>query len=417
MIKIVDSIMGSGKTSYIIQLLKKSFNANPFSEKPSPKYLVATPYLDQIDEIIKRVPEAKEPKRSSKNKSENLIELLKNEFDIIICTHELLKGFSEYELLKPYTVIIDESPDVIEVMYDDGQQDNAKTIAVEDIEILKNAGYVRETEDKFLEWIADDYKGVVYADIYKYLKNKALAIRGNRVFKLLPTQLFSACQEVYIFTYLFEGQNMYYYCQYFGIPFEYLHIVKEDNKYCARTGTCENNDSSFPVEVYDGNLNDIGERGLSKNWYEKNATDTEIRQLKNNIYNYIRNDRKAKVGDVIWTTFKQYAPKIAHGNDKLKLDRKLKSGKINKGNFVSCTARATNDYKEATVIVYAVNRFQRPNIKQFFEEKQGIIYNEELFALQEMLQFIWRSAIREGKQIHVYIPSKRMRDMFLEWLQ
>ena len=42
--------------------------------------------------------------------------------------------------------------------------------------------------------------------------------------------------------------------------------------------------------------------------------------------------------------------------------------------------------------------------------------DEDLFALSEMLQFIWRSAIREGKDIHLYIPSSRMRGLLETWL-
>lgn len=409
--------MGGGKTSYIIQLLKERVGIGLFSDEPCPRYLVATPYLDQINEIINKVPEAKTPLQNSKNKSENLIELLRNKTEVIICTHELLKGFSSYELLAPYVLIIDESPDVIEVMYDDGQQDTEKTIAVEDIEILKKAGYVRETEDRFIEWVAGEYQGTVYTDIYKFLKNKSLAIRGNRVYKLLPRELFFASQDVHIFTYLFEGQDMYYYCQYFNIPFEYFHIVKVDDKYKALPGKYDNDSRShFPITIYEGKLNDIGEKGLSKNWYQNKASEKEIRQLKDNIYNYLRNDRNAKVKEVIWTTFKQHSVMIANKNDKLKLDKRSKTGTVSKGNFVSCTARATNNYKNATVVVYAVNRFQKPDIKQFFEEREHIVYNEELFALQEMIQFIWRSAIREGQAIHVYVPSKRMRDIFKNWL-
>lgn len=417
LIKICDVLMGGGKTSYIIQLLKERVGTGLFSDEPSPRYLVATPYLDQINELISKVPEAKTPLQNSKNKTENLIELLRSKTEVIICTHELLKGFSAYELLEAYVLIIDESPDVIEVMYDDGLQDATKTIAVEDIEILKKAGYVRETEDKFLEWVSSEYQGVVYADIYKYLKNKSLAVRNNRVYKLLPREAFFASQDVYIFTYLFEGQDMYYYCQYFNIPFEYFHIVKKSDKYKAIPGKHDNDSRShFPITIYEGKLNEIGEKGLSKNWYQYSATGPEIEQLKSNIYNYLRNDRKAKIKDVIWTTFKQYSVKISNGNDKLKLDKKSKTGAISKGNFVSCTARATNNYKNATVVVYAVNRFPKPEIKQFWEERQDIAYNDELFALQEMIQFIWRSAIREGQAIHIYIPSKRMRDIFKKWL-
>ena len=42
---------------------------------------------------------------------------------------------------------------------------------------------------------------------------------------------------------------------------------------------------------------------------------------------------------------------------------------------------------------------------------------EDKFALSELVQFIYRSASRNNKPIDVYIPSKRMRTLFLEWLK
>ena len=46
----------------------------------------------------------------------------------------------------------------------------------------------------------------------------------------------------------------------------------------------------------------------------------------------------------------------------------------------------------------------------------NISVNEDGYALSEMLQFIWRSAIRDGKEIWVYIPSIRMRTLLKEWI-
>jgi hypothetical protein len=41
---------------------------------------------------------------------------------------------------------------------------------------------------------------------------------------------------------------------------------------------------------------------------------------------------------------------------------------------------------------------------------------EEQFALIEMIQYLYRSAIRERKPINVYIPSLRMRELLKSWL-
>ena len=42
--------------------------------------------------------------------------------------------------------------------------------------------------------------------------------------------------------------------------------------------------------------------------------------------------------------------------------------------------------------------------------------NNDKIALAEMLQWIWRSQIRRGQPINIYIPSKRMRRLLMEWL-
>ena len=62
------------------------------------------------------------------------------------------------------------------------------------------------------------------------------------------------------------------------------------------------------------------------------------------------------------------------------------------------------------------NRFADPNIIKFFAQRDIRIDSDE-FALSEMLQWIWRSAIRDDKPIDLYIPSRRMRDLLIDWIE
>ena len=77
--------------------------------------------------------------------------------------------------------------------------------------------------------------------------------------------------------------------------------------------------------------------------------------------------------------------------------------------------RATNEYREATSVAYLVNRFLDPNLVKFFSMR-GIEIDNDQFALSEMIQFIWRSAIRDNQPITVYIPSERMRGLLVGWM-
>ncbi|MPN24786.1 hypothetical protein SDC9_172188 [bioreactor metagenome] len=86
-----------------------------------------------------------------------------------------------------------------------------------------------------------------------------------------------------------------------------------------------------------------------------------------------------------------------------------------RNSYVAVNSRATNEYKDRTVIAYIANRFQNPWIAGFFRELE-ITIDEEKLALAELVQCIWRSAIREDKEIHLFIPSKRMRELLQDWL-
>ena len=54
--------------------------------------------------------------------------------------------------------------------------------------------------------------------------------------------------------------------------------------------------------------------------------------------------------------------------------------------------------------------------KDFFRY-HNVEINTNQYALSEMLQWIWRSAIRDGKEIWIYIPSRRMRELLQNWIQ
>ena len=46
----------------------------------------------------------------------------------------------------------------------------------------------------------------------------------------------------------------------------------------------------------------------------------------------------------------------------------------------------------------------------------GVPVYEDIYALSQMVQWMWRSRIRSGEPIHAFIPSSRMRGLFKQWL-
>lgn len=75
----------------------------------------------------------------------------------------------------------------------------------------------------------------------------------------------------------------------------------------------------------------------------------------------------------------------------------------------------TNKYADTYNLAYCVNVYLHPGITQFFLQR-GISINEDLYGLSEMIQWIWRSRIRKGESINIYIPSMRMRNLLIDWM-
>jgi hypothetical protein len=83
--------------------------------------------------------------------------------------------------------------------------------------------------------------------------------------------------------------------------------------------------------------------------------------------------------------------------------------------FIPSNAKATNDYQRVAAVAFLCNTYHHPVIKAYFES-MGVPVYEDLYALSQMLQWIWRSRIRCDEPIHAFIPSERMRGLLKRWL-
>lgn len=395
-VRIVDEMMGRGKTSAAINFINSS--------NDDQKFLFITPYLTEIERIMKECPRKKfrQPYYLRGRKLEGIKELINNGCNII-STHALFQKF-DLEVIdlcraKNYTLIMDEVTDVIE-KYD---------ISDADFKVLHENFADIDEDTGLLRWKAsDDYHGK-FAEEKRLCELNSLAYYGGSIMIwLFPIEAFNAFRHIYILTYMFKAQLQRYYYDYYHLPYQYIFVKGNSKDTYTFTEEKEITNEEYNYEqlihiLHDTKLNLIGDRStdLSKAWYERNQNNASIKQLKNNILNFFIHKRKSKTVDNIWTTFKDY--------------KKLLSGKGYGRGFVPLNMRASNDYRHRTSIAYPVNRYINPCIKQFFS-KHGVKVDEDAYALSEMLQFIWRSAIRDGKEIWIYVPSVRMRTLLEQWI-
>ena len=414
-VTVIDSIMGSGKTTSLINMM---------NENTEEKFIYITPYRDEIDRVIANCPNRyfETPKNFDKinlktcTKYEDLIKIIEQDINVV-STHALFQTFDEniIKVLKEhkYTLVLDEVAQVVEEI----------NISSDDIRMLINDGVIAVNENKRIIWLNDDYDGefIKYKESFK--NGEVYLYGGSVIIWCFPCEIFDCFDKVIISTYLFKGQLQCYYFQVNNIEFEYKSAVKSIND----KGEYEFNIVDYMEEydykslsklinIYEGKLNAVGEdkdgrkKPLSSTWY-KEANSEKLKLVQNNTYNYFRHVCNKKSNEVLWTVFKFRAETPETKNNRM---TKIKPNGYNKS-FETCNCRATNKYRERDTVAYLINRYNSPAIINFFKDR-GAEVDEDAFALSELLQFIWRSCIRDGKPINVYIPSKRMRNLLKAWL-
>lgn len=423
-IKVVDAICGAGKTSWAIQEMNNNKDK---------KYMYITPFLTEVNRIISSVNrEFYQPERKGKENGKMVgLEKLISYNCNIVSTHTL---FQDYNVNKKgilangkYTLILDEVMDVIETV---------KDIKSGDIEILLTEQIITVDENKYVKWLKN-YENSKYDKIKKMAESNSLVLVNNHLMVWnFPVDIFDCFEEVYILTYKFDGQIMKHYYDYHNVKYKKYSVENILNKYELVDYSIENelnymNKYKKLINIYEHNKKDKGkdlnkiaskENALSVSWL-KRADNERKRELKDNIYNYFINKLKSKSYDIMWTTFKDYRIVLSKKGYKEctlqdKYENPLKDGKgndIKQNCFVAFNARATNDYKFKKNLAYICNVYIHPDVEKFFHLK-GIEFNKEEYALSELIQWLFRSQIREGKPINIYIPSSRMRRLLINWL-
>lgn len=405
-ITVIDNPMGTGKTSWSIQHI----NSNQLEN-----ILYITPFLSEVTRIINNTNrEFKQPTYKGGSKLDNLNELLDCQYDIA-STHALFKKFDEEsrEHIKKghYTLILDEVLNVIEPY----------NVQKDDVPLLIDSGCITIDEDGFVIWNKDKANyDTKYNEIKMLAESRSLVCINQKLLLWhYPPDIFTLFDDIYILTYLFESSILKNYFDLYKIEYDKKSIHNENGKYhVSNFNIHDTKEYSKLINIYDGNLNtNIKQKqtGLSSTWFGKKVNIPVIQQMKKNLYNYFTNILNAKSETIMWTTFKDSKMSLrGKGYSKEFTTEQLKSIE-NAYGFLACNARSTNKYGNCYNLAYCLNVYLHPSVSQFFRQK-GIVIDEGLYALSEMIQWIWRSRIRNCESINIYIPSVRMRKLLESWL-
>lgn len=418
-VEILDSIMGSNKTNRVLDWIDSN---------PNERYLYISPLLSEVDNTsrlatnLKHVSFEFPTTDDSDTKSDDLLAKLEIGANIS-CTHSLYLGMSEkhLDLIEKYgyIVIIDEEVGVIDAFKKYSTDDLAYLSANGDIEISE--------EDGMISWVGAELgKKAKYKQFYNLCKAKAVyATRRSDTMLVtqMPVELFTRAKRVIIMTYMFKGNvldNFLKLKKVEVIPFTDVSPTVIDKQSIR---------DLIDLKPLDRKLLKLGMSVYAYGKIDKKGFDL--------ISNYIRSTGLsvgAKAKDTMYTCPKDISPvemksgkrvaprgfltyktDMVDEDGNILLDTKGKPKTQDNFCWLHSGCRATNKYSYKWYLAHCYDRHPNLSVETYLYE-YGSPIDKNVFALSEMLQWIWRSRIRNGEPIVLAIPNMRMHNLFLDWL-
>ena len=408
-VEVLDALMGSGKTHAIIEYMATH------QQRP---WLYISPMLEETETRV--------PERASElnmelfvpyednlyTKSETCLKAL-SEARNICCTHNLMHKFTKQHLRlieeKGYQVVSDEELNLI----------NGYNISKVDYDFLvrnKMLDIDEQGKVTFLDQEMDN--NARYGDIKAKADLGMLysAQRSNRMMVIqLSPMIIDASSRFILLTYNYKGSIMNTFLDMHKYQYKEFDEVK---LYKTNTEIIKELQTRISF-IETPSVKRIQQKyTLSKSWWT-NSTVQEKTEISKAIRACMKKvDKKRE--NLFYTLPKDYVGSGAFDKKFIGAEPMVDT----EGNtlehtrtFIACNARSTNLYADKEVAVHAYNLFPNQAVKAFLQDK-GYECNDDLFALNMLLQWLFRGCIRKkgDSKLHVALLSKRMNILFKEWL-
>lgn len=405
-IELLDSIMGSGKTQGVIQWMLNN---------PQNKYLYVSPMLTEVEERIPTACQALEftypCTEEYKTKGQHLLKLLEEGCNVSF-THSLFTDLTKQHLAlirkHEYILIVDEEVAFIEPYKGNYSRD--------DIVSLEKAQHIRVEEDNLgrvvWQWYDDNEMNDTAYSKLKRMSDLGMLYCAKRDRKImvvhLPIELVQSSRRVILLTYLFKGSVMESFMDLKGIeivPFKEVKPPKTTKDVLSKA-------KSLITFIDTTTTKAVSNLSMSSTWYSKNATTTDLEKISNAIFSVYR--KFGNKENFIFTAPKSLADYEYVKEEKLK--RNIIHKKMPKDvDWIYCGTKATNMWSHKSIAVHAYNRYVNTAIKAYLQD-YGTPPDDDMFALSEMVQWIFRTCIRNDEPLQLCILNNRMKKLLLDWL-
>ena len=453
-ITVYDAICGTGKSCAAITNIKDSTD----------RVVIITPLEDEMNRYVRECPRLTQPVKKYKGggktcSSRDLIEQGLS----FVTSHELAKRWkqADYKAIKEkgYRLIMDEN---IETM----SQYNPCSEMASDLKELQECSLSSRLKTKFAKQLmrnmtpkdinafvkeycdVDEQTGLLdlkvkedengnpvevkselYSTEIELVKEHKLAYDNGCLIEIMPPEFLKAFTEVKILTYMFKDSPLNSYMDIYGFRWSRGYITDEmtfTDTYALRHRNTEVDYESL-VTIWDETINknmvkfnvpdDLPNEKkyyykLSSSAFKEKMTTDELKQLFKNMHNWCRNYVHLNPAQMYFTAYNC----AVDTNSKRCFYTTPSLRRKYEKRHLACNAKATNNYADCVGVAYLINRFSDVTVYSYCCHK-GHPYSRDVFATSEMLQVIFRSALRKGEPINIYIPSSRMRKLLRTWLK
>ncbi len=416
-ITLIDRPCGTGKSSELISRLNTLDKNGPF--------LIITPLLDEV----RRFEQAAltmgvmvhTPTDAEVTKTAHIRRLLAGRKNIIT-THNMYLRLAEFarqgnDLLAGYHIIIDEVPSPIEAAPKIGKVDF--TLAIIGLELATIDPSTKQVwpTPRWRQMMDAGVTGL-YLQAYEVAASGRLFTSEGDLFVLaIPVELLNTGKELEILTYLSGGSLIRSYLDYIGAAYKVNRMeplgeamwrskmrdlitiegfTQPEGVVFSHSGQTERTteQAGERVAVAIDNL-------FSRRWKNVNPNKTLITCAHDNFF---ANKKRAEAG--CWS-------KRSNNFGRWTKDA---AGRWQTTGLRWCanTTRGSNNWIDCTHAIYLYDQNPNPHVASFLEVDHKDF--RDAFALTELVQWLWRTQVRKGKPITVAIPSERMRNLLINWL-
>ena len=400
-IEIIDEPCGTGKTTQMIRSLN-----------PEKKYLIIVPYLSEVQRIIENADQINlfQPDEKlvyEQTKQSHFQQLLK-QGKSVVTTHSLYENavnIIREGLVLDYHIIIDEVLNAAEVIASKSPQSLKDFYFQTNYLTLDKDGRVKTSWN----WAQhkDEVSDTLDAKIFRVADFGQLFLEGGKNFITgIPRELLCAGQSLTIMTFMFQGSLLRAYLDKLRIPYKVRRDIKAELQFRERARELIEVRTITPLENI--NLSHSGQAKGLRNVAYQNTFNNGLRNLR---YKNLQDVAHEKI---LITTRKDIWFK--KGDNKLNIAGPCaKCSRFFGANWIANTSRGTNNYSHCSTLLYLYDQHVNPTIARWLGVS-GTEFNDK-HALTELIQWVWRSRIRNGEPITLYLPSKRMKMIFSDFLE